>query len=531
MFNIKIFYKNTNINNERDYTQTGYALTIDTNHLHLYNTYLFKNDYIWKGVPLRIHKKSDIPHMIISELKLSMISFLVNIHLFTSKLPPLKNEDITFDIISSTLTDIDAPAHFTLDFYLKSTYVSANVRMNLYKLPTDIMETRLIHPNVGFFDTPATGIKCRKYITGCNNMSYIVRHNLSKAPWIYTIDSISFSISEANAIKAGVLSWNILFEYIGLGSPIVAKIAPLNPEDTYSMDGWKIINTTSSSLAVSNFTYDPRSGENLYGHIVFNMPKIYKFIEECKYYTNKINAFSLERFLSFVSAHESGHSLGFRHNFFTSITIDSVMGYYDMIFMPIPDVTDVTTLGRTYDINVLMYGYLSMTQQEATKMADAFTHSYGTDINLYENNPLIVSFVNDRDIFQFVNTAITAYKTYRHNILESVKSGKLTYQEYTTLYLELYRVKYLRLFKICVKFIGGYVYATHLVAINKRTCLRALDMLLTILHQFSYISNEQKYLIDSTGEIYSMKKINMYTIKHTLLQRCFKMLLNKTRIT
>src|SRR3990167_10162977 len=369
-------------------------------------------------------------------------------------------EDKSIFSIFSGINSFSINTCITYDTYIINTCVMC------YKLSNDIMDIRKPHNNIGFF---YNSIKCdinSKQVTLCDNNLLecknmcINRMNLNKAPWKFYVDP-SFPKEYHSSIIDGILSWNRYFKYLNLGEPFQAcvqhKTNEMNDSNAMNdsnfnvcdMKNWKIVNNSGKITSVIGTSYvciDYRSGENMFGNINININKIKQYSSQ--YYLSTNNVFNTNKFIEWVVSHEVGHQLGLRHNFlgyFDKTHFTSIMGYYDLLFMDIPDNTHIFK----YDLNTIEYGYCNLKEDELKTLANSYNHYFGTDINLKENNPFVSTFINEYDIFKHISNAIKELKKYRINILNHATNNTLSCKEYTNMFFFIYN-KYKNLFEIYI---------------------------------------------------------------------------------
>jgi hypothetical protein len=435
------------------------------------------------------------------------------------------NDNMELDVINNTFVNFDK--QFKLDISGKNSYTDILCTVTITKLcdldhkSVHKFIPRYAHKNVGFFNTITFDIFKQKHANLCNNilkcdLYHIVKHNLNHVPWTYIIDS-TWTPDEVKGITKGILSWNGIFEGLSLGSPFKVIQSKKKITSLCSKNEWAIIDARQESLGTAYFTCDFRTGENLFGYIVLCKHNIYAFVESYNHYTGK--TLNVVDYLSCITAHEVGHNLGLRHNFLGYINsnkIDSIMGYYDMMNLNIPDINNTS---RDYDINAITYGYFDNNNPDPSSMftiANKFKHNFGTDENLYERNPYINVYINNKNIFKYVKNNINMYKTYRAAILSNVKKGIISSGMYTALFMNIYNNLYAKQYNIICNFIGGTNYIkNHALSVSHEYNILAIDLLLLIIRSLCYTQEEQSYIINTT-EFYSQEMINLYVhkIKH-----------------
>lgn len=221
---------------------------------------------------------------------------------------------------------------------------------SLVILPKVPMKARYFDPRVGFFAVGYTDFDLNPQ--GVKEVQMIKRWRLEPKPadmarykkgeLVEPAKPIVFYIDPATPKKwvpyliAGVNDWQKSFEKAGFKNAIIAKVAPTAAQDsTWSLDNAmhsaivykpsEIPNASGPSIA------DPRSGEIIESHINW-YHNVMKLVHD--WYMIQTAAvdprarkmeFSDELMgdlIRFVSSHEVGHTLGLRHNYGSSSTVD-----------------------------------------------------------------------------------------------------------------------------------------------------------------------------------------------------------------
>lgn len=235
-------------------------------------------------------------------------------------------------------------------------------------------------------------------------------------------------------LKAGVEMWKPAFEKAGFSNAIMAVDAPSPQQDpdwfvedvSRNVIRWV---TTDHANAYGPHVVDPRSGEVLSAHILI-WPSVLDYFS--KYYfalfgTVDPQAAKLPlstdmqgRMLTYVVAHEVGHTLGLRHNHIASTAYSvaemrdpalsnargpnsSIMAYgrFNQVAQPGDGITTFYPNLGPYDLAAIEWGYGSFgsTPAEEEKPLAERAKAFGADRELYwaasELRPEIKDFMHD----------------------------------------------------------------------------------------------------------------------------------------
>jgi hypothetical protein len=480
---------------------------------------------------------------------------------------------------------------------------SVEYHFNLYQLETKPMIGRVGDPQIGYFYDISDSTHMSQYddhIAG-DPVPIIHRLNTAKAPWCFVVDH-SIPKQYQNAVKTGLLSWNRYFKKIGLGEPITVSIAGDTdyPVDINIFDAqcWYVIGTQVAEYngpysGYSVYIDDYRSGENLFGLICLNLVKIASVPTRVYYMSGQVpipnlqTPPQLESYISstiaLVSAHETGHQLGLRHNFLGNLAINrfadtsgsfadtsgsfadtsgsfadtsgsfadtsgSLMDYNDLFtdFKNLKNL-DLCNVDRKYDLKAIEYGYRPLKGEvtgckhpQLTEIANRVPTQFATDENYFESvNPDVGIFEDTPQTLKYITQSLKLYHQYREHLIQLVVKGKISPFEYNNMFLYLYQLKYTEMIMTCLKYIGGRTYGTdrrYYLEVNHTTIITALQMLLKLLNAIEYTPQEYSYYIfDANSTLtrqsynpvkvetfYSMNKENLFGIYKGMILQAFQ---------
>ena len=278
--------------------------------------------------------------------------------------------------------------------------ITAEVNTNLLLLPDDLMKRREEDWRVGYFGTPS--VEYSDDQQGVKHINYISRWRLEpkdtaaylRGELTEPVKPIVFYIDRATPkhlrpwIIKGIEDWNIAFELAGFKNAIRA----LEPDDSLDIDGddlkYSVLTYAASERrnAMGPTTLDPRTGEILEADIIWwhNVQSLITEWTVVQMGATNPRARSLKlpedmmgEAVRFVACHETGHSLGLRHNMIASAayptdslrsavfmervggTSASIMDYarFNYVAQPGDGVKHVNPTIGPYDLMAINWGY------------------------------------------------------------------------------------------------------------------------------------------------------------------------------
>jgi len=260
-------------------------------------------------------------------------------------------------------------------------FVTVRMHQSFIRLPDNKYKTRKFDPRSGLYD-----VEYMDYATPIDQpimKRLLTRHRLEKKdpsaatsepvkPIIYYVDR-GAPEPVRTALLEGASWWNQAFEAAGYKNAFQVKLLPENadPMDIrYNIIQW--IHRSTRGWSYGETIVDPRTGEIIKGQVSLGSLRdrqdfliaegLVQPYEDGKPVSDKMMKLALAR-LHQLAAHEVGHTLGFQHNFTSSVNNRaSVMDYPPPVFTLGPDGS--IDLGNAYstgignwDKRTVLYGY------------------------------------------------------------------------------------------------------------------------------------------------------------------------------
>ena len=370
--------------------------------------------------------------------------------------------------------------------------ISLEMNQSMIMLPEDLMEPRLCDERVGFFSVRLTdyGRDAQQAEERC----FITRWRLepkdpeafARGELVEPIKPIVYYIDPATPmkwrpyLKQGVDDWNAAFEEAGFKNAIMAKDPPTPEEDPeFSPEDirYSVIRYFSSPIqnAFGPHVHDPRTGEILesdigWYHNVMRLLRNWFFIQTAAVnpdaQSTEFKDEVMGRLIRFVSAHEVGHTIGYPHNWGSSVaypvdslrsktftdemgTAPSIMDYarFNYIAQPGDGITNLMPDIGIYDKWVTKWGYTPLPQASSPDEAQKILNEWvveraGDPMYFYGRQGPSIDPRSQRedigdDAVKASNYGVSNLKVILDNLVEWTSEDAKNYDELEELYGQL----------------------------------------------------------------------------------------------
>jgi len=357
-------------------------------------------------------------------------------------------------------------------------YLSVTGRHIFIKMPDEGYEPRVNDHRVGYFVNKSTDLTSYENYP---NFALINKWRLIKknpdAELSEPIEPIVYWVENTTpeeivpAVVAGIENWNIAFEEAGFKNAIVAKIQPKDSEWDAADYDYNVVRWSSEPdgrlLGVGPSVTNPITGEIISADVVnkllavklgYNYRKLYGYTEDND---------PLMQYITNLTLHEVGHTLGLRHNFrgsqlyspaeihnkdITGNTIMSSVMDYDPINIAPEGVEQgifFSTVPGVYDKWAIKFGYTPNLSDEERKkiLLDSVKRelTFGTDdeaMSYPGNNidPRTKRYDMSSDPIKYA-ADITTIIDNKINELPNIFADEETFNNYTDAFYRFFRTK------------------------------------------------------------------------------------------
>ena len=389
-------------------------------------------------------------------------------------------------------------------------YLSVTGRHIFIKMPDEGYEPRINDHRIGYFVNKSTDLTSYENYP---NFALINKWRLVKkdpsAPLSEPVEPIVYWVENTTpeeivpAVVAGIENWNIAFEEAGFKNAIVAKIQPKDATWDAADYDYNVVRWSSEPdgrlLGIGPSVSNPLTGEIISADIVnkllavklgHNYRKLYGYTEDND---------PLMQYITNLTLHEVGHTLGLRHNFrgsqlyspteihnkdITGNTIMSSVMDYDPINVAPEGVKQgifFSTVPGVYDKWAIKFGYTPNLSSEDRKelLLESVKRelTFGTDdeaMSYPGNNidPRTKRYDMSSDPIAYA-ADITKIIDKKINELPNIYSDEETFNNYTDAFYRFFRTKG-RFLETVAQQIGG-VYINKIASSQKEyTSLEAV---------------------------------------------------------
>jgi hypothetical protein len=205
-------------------------------------------------------------------------------------------------------------------------YLSITGRHIFIKMPDDEFEPRVNDHRVGYFVNKSTDLTSYENFP---NFALINKWRLIKkdpeAQLSEPVEPIVYWVENTTpeeiipAVVAGIENWNIAFEEAGFKNAIVAKIQPKDAEWDAADYDYNVIRWSSEPdgnlLGIGPSVTNPLTGEIISADVVNKLLAVKIGYNYRKLYGYSKDNDPLMQYITNLTLHEVGHTLGLRHNF------------------------------------------------------------------------------------------------------------------------------------------------------------------------------------------------------------------------
>jgi hypothetical protein len=205
-------------------------------------------------------------------------------------------------------------------------YLSITGRHIFIKMPDDGFEPRVNDHRVGYFVNKSTDLTSYENFP---NFALINKWRLIKkdpeAQLSEPVEPIVYWVENTTpeeiipAVVAGIENWNIAFEEAGFKNAIVAKIQPKDAEWDAADYDYNVIRWSSEPdgnlLGIGPSVTNPLTGEIISADVVNKLLAVKIGYNYRKLYGYSKDNDPLMQYITNLTLHEVGHTLGLRHNF------------------------------------------------------------------------------------------------------------------------------------------------------------------------------------------------------------------------
>ena len=389
-------------------------------------------------------------------------------------------------------------------------YLSVTGRHIFIKMPDDQFEPRVNDHRVGYFVNKSTDLTSYENFP---NFALINKWRLIKkdpdADLSEPVEPIVYWVENTTpeeiipAVVAGIENWNIAFEKAGFKNAIVAKIQPKDAEWDAADYDYNVIRWSSEPdgnlLGIGPSVTNPLTGEIISADVVNKLLAVKIGYNYRKLYGYTKDNDPLMQYITNLTLHEVGHTLGLRHNFrgsykyspteihdkeLTGNTImNSVMDYDPINVAPKGTKQGIffSTVPGEYDKWAIKFGYTpDLTDEERRLMLLESVKpelSFGTDeeaMSYPGNNidPRTKRYDMSNDPIAYASDIINIVDE-KINELPEIFADEESFNNYTNAFFRFFRTKG-RFLETVAQQIGG-VYVNKISSVqNDKTILEAV---------------------------------------------------------